>query len=341
MSITVVLQQMIIIFILIGIGMVLYRRKLITEEGSKQISGLIINVTNPALLICSALDDGPKATLGELGMALVAYAAIFAILIAVGFLIPHILRIPKNARYAYQMLTVFGNVGFIGIPLASAVLGSESLIFVSIFNLLFNLLIYTFGISLLQRAAEGTMQENTQRDTRQVKEGVAILAEQTEKGATAPAGHITSSRLQKLVNAGTISAAVTILFYLGNFPVPEIISSALSYTGRATTLLSMLVLGVSVAQMAPKDIFSHPKLYAFTLLRQVLVPISCVLLMRCFLDNKLILNTMLLMVAVPAANMPLMLAKQMDMETESISQGIILTTVLSLLTVPLTCLFLT
>ncbi len=314
MSITVVLQQMVIIFILIGIGMVLYRRKLITEEGSKQISGLIINVTNPALLICSALDDGPKATLGELGMALVVYAAIFAILIAVGFLIPHILRIPKSSRYAYQMLTVFGNVGFIGIPLASAVLGSESLIFVSIFNLLFNLLIYTFGISLLQRANAGQTQEST----------------------AAPA-----NRLQKLVNAGTISAAVTILFYLGNFPVPEIISSALSYTGRATTLLSMLVLGVSVAQMAPKDIFSHPKLYAFTLLRQVLVPIGCVLLMRCFLDNKLILNTMLLMVAVPAANMPLMLAKQMDMETEAISQGIILTTVLSLLTVPLACLFLT
>lgn len=341
MSITVVLQQMVIIFILIGIGMVLYRRKLITEEGSKQISGLIINVTNPALLICSALDDGPKATLGELGMALVAYAAIFAILIVVGFLIPHILRIPKSSRYAYQMLTVFGNVGFIGIPLASAVLGSESLIFVSIFNLLFNLLIYTFGISLLQRAAEGPMQENGQKDTRQVKEDVAILAEQTEESVTAPAGHITSGRLQKLVNAGTISAAVTILFYLGNFPVPEIISSALSYTGRATTLLSMLVLGVSVAQMAPKDIFSHPKLYAFTLLRQVLVPIGCVLLMRCFLDNKLILNTMLLMVAVPAANMPLMLAKQMDMETEAISQGIILTTVLSLVTVPLACLFLT
>lgn len=341
MSITVVLQQMIIIFILIGIGMVLYRRKLITEEGSKQISGLIINVTNPALLICSALDDGPKATLGELGMALAAYAAIFAILIAVGFLIPHILQIPKHSRYAYQMLTVFGNVGFIGIPLASAVLGSESLIFVSIFNLLFNLLIYTFGISLLQRAAKGPMPESAQEDSRQVKEGAAILAEQTQKGTTAPAGHITSNRLQKLVNAGTISAAVTILFYLGDFPVPEIISSALSYTGRATTLLSMLVLGVSVAQMAPKDIFSHPKLYAFTLLRQILVPIGCVLLMRCFLDNRLILNTMLLMVAVPAANMPLMLAKQMDMETESISQGIILTTILSLLTVPLACLFLT
>ncbi|MCI9065507.1 MAG: AEC family transporter [Lachnospiraceae bacterium] len=313
MSITVVIQQMVIIFILIGIGMILFRRRLLSEEGSKQISGLIINVTNPALLICSALDDGPKASLRDLGIALAAYAAVFAILIAVGFLLPCLLRVPKDLHYAYQMLTVFGNVGFIGIPLASAVLGSESLIFVSIFNLLFNLLIYTLGISLLQRAAG-----------------------QAEKEVTIPS----SGRLQKLVNAGTVSAAVTVIFYLGNFHVPTVISSALSYTGRATTLLSMLVLGVSVAQIAPKEIFSHPKLYLFTLLRQILVPIGCILFMGSLIDNRLILNTMLLMVAVPAANMPLMLAKQLDMETDSISQGIILTTILSLVTVPVACLFL-
>ncbi len=329
MSITVVLQQMVIIFLLIGIGMILFRRKMLSEEGSKQISGLIINVTNPALLICSALEDGPKASLAELGIALAAYAAVFALLIGIGFLLPYILRVPKSLHCAYQMLTVFGNVGFIGIPLASAVLGSESLIFVSIFNLLFNLLIYTFGVSLLQRAAAGQAAKNT-----------ASPAAHTPKGAPAPTNQSGIGRLRKLVNAGTISAAVTILFYLGNFRVPVIVSSTLSYAGRATTLLSMLVLGVSVAQMAPKDIFSHPKLYAFTLLRQVLVPIGCVLLMQRFIDNKLILNTMLLMAAVPAANMPLMLAKQMDMDSDSISQGIILTTILSLVTVPLACLFL-
>lgn len=329
MSITVVLQQMVIIFLLIGIGMILFRRKMLSEEGSKQISGLIINVTNPALLICSALEDGPKASLTELGIALAAYAVIFALLIGIGFLLPYILRVPKNLHYAYQMLTVFGNVGFIGIPLASAVLGSESLIFVSIFNLLFNLLVYTFGVSLLQRAAAGQAAKNT-----------ASPAAHTPKDAPAPTNQNGIGRLRKLVNAGTISAAVTILFYLGNFNVPVIVSSTLSYAGRATTLLSMLVLGVSVAQMAPKDIFSHPKLYVFTLLRQILVPIGCVLLMRGFIDNKLILNTMLLMTAVPAANMPLMLAKQMDMDSDSISQGIILTTILSLVTVPLTCLFL-
>lgn len=309
---------MVIIFILIGIGMILYRSKMLSEETSKQISGIIINVTNPALLICSAFDDGPKVSLRELSIAFVSYAAVFALLIVIGFLIPCLLRVPKRLHYTYQMLTIFGNVGFIGIPLASAVLGSESLIFVSIFNLLFNLLIYTFGMSMLQRAAAG----------------------QAADADSIPRHNSASGRLQKLINAGTISAVFTIVFYLGDFHVPVVISSTLSYTGRATTLLSMLVLGVSVAQMAPKDIFSHPRLYLFTLLRQILVPIGCVLLLRGLIDNKLILNTMLLMVAVPAANMPLMIAKQMDMDTESISQGIILTTILSLVTVPAACLFL-
>ena len=102
----------------------------------------------------------------------------------------------------------------------------------------------------------------------------------------------------------------------------------------------MLVLGVSVAQMAPKDIFSHPKLYVFTFLRQLLLPIGCILLLGPFTQNPLILNTMALMLAVPAANMPLMLSKQLHVDTDTISQGIILTTILSLVTIPVVSFFL-
>lgn len=314
MSITVVLQQMIMIFILICIGLLLYKKEMLSEMSSKQISGIIVNVTNPALLICSAFREGPKVSLSELGTALGAYMVVYAILIAVSFLIPRILRVPDMYHYSYQMLTIFGNVGFIGIPLATAVLGPESLIFVSIYNLIFNVLIYTFGISLLQKAA-----------ARQLPNSDTI---------------VTSPAWKKLINAGTISAAATIIFYLSDFSVPVIVSSSLNYMGQATTLLSMLVLGVSVAQMAPKDIFSHPKLYGFTLLRQILVPIGCILLFRPFIQDSLILNTMALMLAVPAGNMPLMLSKQLHVETDTISQGIILTTILSLVTIPVVSLFL-
>lgn len=315
MDITVVLQQMIIIFILIGIGIFLYKKEMLSEMTSKQISGLIVNLTNPALLICSAFDDGPKVSLQELALALFLYIIIYAVLIAAGFLLPYILRVPKRYHYSYKMLAVFGNVGFIGIPLASAVLGTESLIFVSIYNLIFNILVYTFGISTLQKAS----------------------TEQSGSNCDIP---VASSRWQKLINAGTISAAATVVFYLGDFHIPVIITSTMSHIGKATTLLSMLVLGVSVAQMAPKEIFSHPKLYGFTLLRQILIPIACIMLMRPFIQNTLILNTMALMLAVPAANMPLMLSKQLNVETDTISQGIILTTIFSLITIPIVSLFL-
>lgn len=309
MDILIILQQMIIIFLLIGTGMFLYRRKMLSESASKDLSSLIVNVTNPALLICSAFSDTPKVSLKELGIAFALYLAIYVILIVSGFLIPRILRVPTKEHYVYKMLSVFGNVGFIGIPLASAVLGTESLIFVSIYNLLFNILIYTYGISTLQKVSP-TAAENS------------------------------SFSFKKCINAGTISALVTVIFYLANFDIPVIISSTLEYAGRATTLLSMLVLGISVAKIHLKDIFCNPRLYGFTVLRQILLPIGCILLFRPFVQSDLILHTLTLMLAVPAANMPLMLSTEMNLNTKTISQGIILTTILSLVTIPLVSLFL-
>lgn len=260
MSITVVLEQMCIIMILIFTGAFLFRQKMLSEDTSRQLSGLIVNITNPAVLICSAFDDSPKVPLQTLGLSLCVFVISYGILILFAYLIPLVLRVPNHARYSYRMLTVFGNVGFIGIPLASAVLGSGSLIFVSINNLIYNVLVYTYGISTLKKAS---------------------IAQHPDAAPTEP-----ENILHKLVNAGTVSAVLTIIFYLGNFNVPTIISSSLTYAGRTTTFLSMLVLGVSVAQMAPKDIFSHPKLYIFTLIRQILLPVSFTLLLGLFIKGQ-------------------------------------------------------
>ncbi|MBD5495145.1 MAG: hypothetical protein HDR12_12460 [Lachnospiraceae bacterium] len=316
MSITVVLEQMIIIMILILTGIFLFRKKMLSEDTSRQISGLIVNVTNPALLICSAFDDTPKLSLHELGVGMCVFLLSYTVLILSAYLIPLILRVPKAARYSYRMMTVFGNVGFIGIPLASAVLGSGSLIFVSMSNLIYNILVYTFGISTLKKASLEQHPEGHDSDN-------------SDSG----------SLFHKLVNAGTVSAALTIIFYLGNFQVPSIISSSLTYAGRTTTFLSMLVLGVSVAQMALKDIFSQPKLYVYTIIRQILLPVGFTLTLGLFIKEQLILNTCALMLAVPAGNMPLMLSKQLNVDESTISRGIILTTILSLATIPVVALF--
>lgn len=328
MSITIVLEQMIIIMILILTGVFLYRKKMISEETSRQISGLIVNITNPAILICSAFDDTPKLSVHELGVGMCVFLLSYAVLIIFAYLIPLILRIPSKERYSYHMLTVFGNVGFIGIPLASAVLGPGCLIFVSMSNLIYNILVYTFGLSTLKNAASKQRSESCSSGS-QPSDGQIPSAD--IKGS--------ESIFRRLINAGTVSALLTVIFYLGNFKVPSIISSTLTYAGRTTTFLSMLVLGVSVAQMALKDIFSQPKLYVFTLLRQILLPIGFTLILSRFITAPLILNTCALLLAVPAGNMPLMLSKQLGVDESTISRGIILTTILSLATIPLVSLF--
>ncbi|MBQ6807497.1 MAG: AEC family transporter [Lachnospiraceae bacterium] len=313
MSISVVFEQMIIIFILILIGISLFREKMLSESTSRQLSGLIVNITNPAVLLCSAFDDSPKIPLSELGIAVLVFVLTYVVLFLFAYIIPIILRIPQPARYSYRMLTIFGNVSFIGIPLSSAVLGSGSLIFVSLSSLIFNILIYTYGLSLLRKAA-------------------------IEQG-TYEAPDTSDSTFRKIVNVGTISAVLTIILYVWDLEVPTIISDSLNYAGRATTLLSMLVLGVSVAQMNLKEIFSHPKLYLHTAIRHILLPIGFTIIIRNFIDNELLVNTAAIMLAVPAGNMPLMLSKQLNADESTISQGIILTTVLSLITIPIVTLF--
>ncbi len=330
MSIGIVLQQMVIIFILIMTGALLYRKSMISDETSKQISALIINLCNPALLICSVFDTGPKASNSDLFTGAFIVLLAYVVLILCGHLIPHILRVPDEDHFAYRLITVYGNVGFIGIPLAMALLGSGSLIYVSLNNLVYNILIYTHGLSTIKAASIDSVNRDLTGDASPLEREKEI-AESFARGLF--------KATKKFVNAGTVSAIITIVLYISNVSVPVLLSDTLTHVGRSTTFLSMLILGVSVAQMPLADIFSHKKLYAFAALRMVIIPVLCVFLFRLFTDNVLIISTTALMLAVPAGNIPLILCKQNNLESATISRGIILSTLLSFLTIPIVTLF--
>lgn len=313
MSIWIVQKQMIVIFVMILIGAYLYRKNHLSNESSKDLSWLIVNVTNPITLLCSALTEEEKVSAGELGIAFLSFAVMYAILIPLAYLIPMLLNVDRDRRYAYRMLAIFGNVGFIGIPFASAVLGPKSLIFVSICCLVFNIIIYTYGAASLKAVAKEQHPDEDREDVFSAKD---------------------------IINSGTVMAVITIVVYLLDIKMPDIIDSTLNYIADCTTFLSMIVLGVSVAQMVPKEVFTRWRLYVFLILRQVLVPVLFIFVMRMFITNELILKTIAVMAAMPAANMPLMMAKQYGVKEDMISAGIILTTLTSIFTIPAVMYFL-
>lgn len=313
MSIWVVQKQMIVIFVMILIGVYLYKKKHLSNVSSKDLSWLIVNVTNPITLLCSALTEEEKVSAGELGIAFLSFAVMYAILIPLAYLIPMLLNVDRDRRYAYRMLAIFGNVGFIGIPFASAVLGPKSLIFVSICCLVFNIIIYTYGAASLKAVAKEQHPDEDREDVFSAKD---------------------------IINSGTVMAVITIVVYLLDIKMPDIIDSTLNYIADCTTFLSMIVLGVSVAQMVPKEVFTRWRLYVFVILRQVLVPVLFIFVMKMFITNELILKTIAVMAAMPAANMPLMMAKQYGVKEDMISAGIILTTLTSIITIPAVMYFL-
>lgn len=307
MSTAVVFQQMLVIFVLIGIGVVVFKKGWCSQGSSKDVSALITMVCNPAIMLASAFDESTTATRQDILITAGIAAAIFLGLIILGFVLPVLMKVPVDERRFYNMMTVYGNTGFIGIPVVSAVLGNAAVIYVTVFILFFNLLIYTHGIYILHPGGESEA-----------------------KGG----------RWKNFINIGTVAAVLTVIIFWFRIPMPRVVTDSLSYTGRCTTFLSMLVLGATLSQMKFKEIFTVPKLYIFILVRQIAVPILAALVLKRFFSNEMMVGASVLILAMPVANMPLMMAKQYDMECEVMSKGILLTTLMSLITVTIVSFFL-
>ena len=333
---TVVISQMIMIFLLIAIGFGLSRSSHLTSESSRDLSWIVLNITNPITILVAAIEDEQKVSAMELAVAFALFIGIYIFLGIVAYLLPMVMRVERDDRYSYRYLSVFSNVGFIGIPFCSAVLGVHSLIYVSICSLVFNLIAYTVGMSAMEKVG--------MRQNGAVKRGGVDSRESLTGGDAGMGGDSTSGEsgarktmagLKKVVNSGTVFSILTIVVYIMDIKFPSVIMNTLSYIGRSTTFLSMIVLGVSVASLSVKEIFGKPALYVFTLLRQIVVPVALIFVLKPFVDNTLLLQTAIIMVAMPCANLPLMMAKQYRAEEDTISSGIMLTTFCAILTIPI------
>lgn len=301
MSSLVVLEQMVMIFILILTGFVLYKKKMISDSASKDLSALVVNVCSPGLVIVSMFND-----LSQIPRENVIFVGIIGIifylfLIFFGYFLVWVLKVPDYLKNAYVLMTVFGNTGFIGIPVALAIIGPESMVYVIVFNFLFNLTIFTFGIMLLKKGSEGK-----------------------------------KTSWKDYLNPGLIACITAFFIYWFQIELPEEIETLAGYYGNACTLLSMIVIGISLAGMKLSDMLKNRKLLAFAVIRFIAFPIVLALALKPVLTDLLIREVVILMAVLPVGNFPAMLCEQYGKDPKPIAEGIVVTTVLSVLTITLT-----
>ena len=294
----VLLQQMGILFVYMMIGYVACKKEYFDQEFGKKLSWLVVNVANPMLAISAVVNNEEQIAKKDFYVTVLLAICFYAFFLILAQILPRLIGVQKSDIGVYKMMTTFNNIGFMGFPVIAAAYGNGARIYAVPFSIMFNILCYTWGIQTLCGGGE--------------------------KG-----------NWKRIINIGTISGIISIVLFFMQIPVPKMICSLSAGLSNLTGPLSMLVIGISIAAMELKDLFTDVKLLKFALIKLLAVPVAAMLLVCQVIDNRLICEVFLVMMATPAASMCAMLSQQYGGDYELAAKGVALTTILSVVTMPI------
>lgn len=303
----IIFQKLLVLFGFMLIGSVSYRKKWISDHSSSQISGLIVNIFNPALIISGVTGAEGQGDWALVGMNLIMAVTLFVVLIGISPLFVRILRIRKNQRNIYSVMLIFSNLGFMGIPLIEELYGKGAVFYVALYTLVFNILFYTYGVYLFEKEK-------------------ALQAGETVK---------LKFQWKKMVNPGMAACLASLILFACQISVPAPAVDFVDYLGNAAVPLSMIMTGVSLAKMPFGEVLRDWKLYQFTVLKMLAIPILAAWVLKNLSVDPILSGIMILMFGMPNGSMPVMMAVDYGLDSSVCSRGIVLTTLLSLVTLPI------
>nr|MCR5620202.1 AEC family transporter [Lachnospiraceae bacterium] len=291
-----VLKQMTMIAVLAAIGFFLQKKKVLDKNSTPVISRIVVDICNPALIVSTILTGNITVTHEEFLKGVGVSAGVYLLFILVGYIIPHLIRVLKDERKFYTIMSIYGNVGFLGIPVAKAILPENAMLYVIICNVFYCLLFYTHGVTALSSGKE-------------------------------------KMNPKKLLSPGVLMSILALIIFWFDLKLPEIVVRTVDYIGCPTVFLSMILLGASVARSnIIKEMKSIP-LWLYIAVRMVLVPVATVLVLKGIGAPEDMVRTFCLMCAVPVGNLPMIQAEKTGERTDVLSRGIIVTTVFSFLSI--------
>lgn len=296
MDLSVAINQTLILFIIIGIGYISSKKGVLTEDSQKSLSTILLNIGLPALALSSANFEYSVEVLPNIIKIASITAISYVIVIGSSMLLAKALKLKNGAYNVFVSLIVFGNVGFMGYPVAFAFFKEIGVFYASVTNLIFTLLLWTYGL---------------------------LLYDTHEKINT-----------KKLFNIGTISSIVTILLFLFQIKLPYVIQTALDLTGKMTVSISCILIGSMIAGVHASKIFRDSRVFIISLVKLLFIPIATAFILKFLNMNDMVISICVLMAAMPSAATNAIFAKQYDSEPEFASIGVFITTLLSIVTLP-------
>ena len=311
-----------LLFIMMVPGFLMKKCRLSTESFGKGVSNLVLYIAQPALTFVAFLKPFDKQILINS-----AYVLVFSVLLHLVFALITMnmfKKAPDGMRRMLRFATIFSNVAFMGIPLVDVVLGEKypgATIYALIYSITYNIFLWSLGVKICTDGKDND------------KNGVDDHDDHKKK----------STILTAFIHPTTIAAFLGLLFFI--FPiensVPDLAVEALEMLKGLVRPLSMLVIGLRLADMSFKGMLGDKHMYVFLALRHVALPLLALGLVK-LVDiilpggvDEVVQMVIVILAAVPAATSSTMFAEKFDCDSVYVSRLVTVSTLLSIITIPL------
>lgn len=294
-----VFQQMMVLFLMMGLGYVAGKTGTMTLAGNKTLSKVINCITNPCNILYAALCSQRTLSNGQVLRVVGIACCVFLALILLAKPLPKLLRVPAQQRGQYQFMLIFSNIGYMGIPVISAIYGSGAVFIVSIFIMVFYVVLYTYGVFLI-RSGPG------------------------EKLS-----------LKTFLTPMVVSAVVGLVCYLMGVQVGGVAAKTLDTLRRVTTPCAMLMIGCALSAMPFKTIWNNWRLYIVAMVKLVWIPLAGFWVLKPFVSDETTLGVIVAVLGMPIASNFTILSAQYDQDQTLAASAVFITTLLSVVSIPI------
>lgn len=296
----VIIEKMGLLTIMLAIGYMCAKLKLVGPDFNKGLSKLVINVFLAGMILSSVINKQLEMSGSDVAFGIGMLTLMSLISLGIGFITPSALRFKGGDTGMYRILVAFGNVGFVGLPIISAVYGAQFVFFAALVNIPFNLLMYTVGVMQLQDGGDNK-----------------------------------KFQLKKALNVPIIATLIATVIFIFEIPMPLIVEDTASTVGAACVPLSMMSVGLSLGNVSIKEALTQPRLYAVNIVRLLIVPLATWGVLQFIIDDPVMLGTVVIMSACPPAIVCPILGMDYGRDGVEGSEAVFIGSILSIVTVPI------
>lgn len=292
----VIVGKVAVILILIAVGYVVTKCRWFTERGAAEVTSLLIKIVTPCLIVNSFLGSNEGLKVSEMLLALVVSA------LAIGLaLVISLFTFRKETPQRQKVLRfsiIFSNAGFMGIPLVESIVGGKGVIYGSFFVVAFNVICWTYGYSMMSGGAKLNLRT-------------------------------------VLLNPGIVGLLFGLPIYFFKLQLPALITEPVSFLSNLNTPLAMLVIGSYIARVDLHSFISDMAVYKMAALRLLAAPAVYLALLLLIKPEPDLLVSSVIQASAPAAANAVLFAVEYHQDSELASKCVAVSTVLSIITIPL------